>query len=137
MKKDKENVFKKIKNNYNKLNKKAKTILWIWVVILIIIIILIVACNTNNKETSTHTKIEKAMLVAAEKYVEKNDIHGTKEQKLRIDLDELVNSKYLDKKDVTDKTCIGYVSYYSVFDKKEVEKVTAKSYINCKMYTTE
>ena len=137
MKKDKENIFKKIKNSYNKLSKKSKTILWVWIVLLLVITILIIVCNSNNKVTSSHSKLEEAMVVAAKQYAEDNDVHGTKEQELRIDLDELINSKYLNKKDVNDNTCIGYVSLYSTFDKKGIEKVTAKSYINCKKYTTE
>lgn len=130
-------LFHNIKENYNKMTKTAKTLLWLWIVIALVIIIIIIICSSNNRITSSHLKIEEAMTDAAERYAEENDLHGSKEQKLRIDLYELLDSKYLKKKDLTDDTCRGYSTYYSEFDKDGLENIKIKSYLSCKKYTTE
>ena len=132
-----EKMFKNFKEYYDKLNRKAKAILWIWVSIFIIIVLLIIFCGINNNKIEKHSVIEHVINESAKKYAEDNNIYGSKEQKALITIEEMIDSKYLDKKEITDKTCTGYALIYVEIDKdSKKEKIKSNSYLKCKNYVT-
>ena len=130
---------KKIKKLLNELikmlknsSKQFKMLLIMWIVIILIIMILFVLCSSNNKTIQVHQKMEDKISEAAISYVEENGIYPTVEQKLRLNIETLFYSEYLDEESV-DNTCSGYSIVF--FDEAD-SKYKADSYINCDKYVT-
>ncbi len=145
MKNKKENIYEKIakkfkslpkktRDKYNELTKVGKKLVWLWGIILTIIVILIIVCANNNVNVESHTKVEKKFSEAALKYAEDKELYGSKDQKTLITMEELIDSKYLKKSDITDNTCSGYALFYNIEDN---DKGIVDSYLKCKKYTTE
>lgn len=116
---------------YNSLPKKTRNIISVWFVVLLLILVLIIICNINNNGISTYTKIETKMEKAALEYAEEKELHGISSQKIRIDLEELIDTGKLNK--LKDDTCVGYVL---VFNNKD-NKTKANAYLSCKSYITD
>ena len=114
-KKNKKGLLKKIQefftNVYNKfmeLPKKNRIIIILWCVILLFLIIIIVVSNINNSYLSTYTKLEKDLKSAALKYSEDKDLYGINSQKVRLEMEILVESGYLELEDKQEDSCVGY-----------------------------
>ena len=123
------NILKKIKA----LPTKVKMIIVVWIIILIIIITLITMTSNNTKTLSTYQKYEQTINEAALKYVENNSYYGTRDKKLKVDLEELKDAKLITDSNIPDNSCKGYsLTYYD----DETETFNSKTYINCSKYTS-
>ena len=142
-KKRKNNIFKKILNgiknfflniynNFMKLKLVWRRVIILWLIILLIIILLIIFSAVNKKNNDKHKEIENALNVAVVDYVTDKGLYGTKDQKLRISIDELIDEEYFSADDLKDKTCTGYSLIYYENDAHH-----ADSYLLCKNYTTD
>lgn len=132
---------KKIKRKVIKLmdklkssSKQFKILLIMWLTIILIVILLFILCSNNNKNIKNHKKMEKAIAAASLLYVEENEIYPTVYQKLKLNMQTLVESEVLDEDDVTDKSCEGYSIIY--YDESE-EKYQIDSYLKCDKYVTD
>lgn len=138
VKKSIKNAVSKTKEKYNNMTNTGRKIFWVWTCIFILILALIITCHGNNKIVNTHSSIEKAIKESAVNYAEDKNMHGSKDQKVIIYIEELIENGYLKEKEITDKTCIGYATYYTKGDLAgEKNKIITKSYIKCKKYVTE
>ena len=89
---------------------------------------------SSNKFFDKYKELEQEVNDAALKYVNKNEIYVSKENKLILDIEILQKEKYITNNDFKDKSCEGFsVIYYD--DLQEEYKID--SYLNCKDYTTE
>ncbi len=125
--------FVNLKDKFMSLSKTVRYIIGVWFIVLLVIIVLVVGSNKTAKNLDSYHEIEKKLSDAALTYVLKNDLYPNIGKKLKIDMNLLLDEKYLDSSYVTDKTCIGYSI---VFYDEEEEDYDINSYINCKHYTT-
>lgn len=126
--------FKKLWQKYKELPSKVKLIGFIWLIILIVIVVLITSSSSNNKTLKAYHEYETKINDAALKYVENNNYYGTRDNKVKVDLEELKDANLITEKDLPDNTCKGYsLTYYD----DETSSFNSVSYINCKKYTSE
>lgn len=124
------NVCKKIKS----LSKEIKIIVIVWIIIFVVVLFLILFCNSNKKVVMKHEVIEDSVNSAALEYAEARNLYPTEDQKLRLNIETLIESGNLTRKDINDDSCLGYaLVYYDV----ENEKYEVKSYLSCKKYITD
>ena len=124
------NIWKKFLD----LPKKVRYVLIVWAGVLVVLLLFIAIANSSNKFFDKYKELEQEVNDAALKYVNKNEIYVSKENKLILDIEILQKDKYLTNNDFKDKSCDGFsVIYYD--DLQEEYKID--SYLNCKDYTTE
>lgn len=127
-------AIKEILNKINALPSYVKKISLLWIVIVVIILILIFATNANNKFIAKYENLEKEMNTGALDYVESNNLYPLKGNKLKLDLDLLLEYNYVYDEHVVDDSCKGFsVVYYDDFK----EEYVINSYLNCENYTTD
>lgn len=126
-------IWKAIVESYNNLAPKAKKIVTLWGIILLVIILFVVFSAINGSRIRKYKAIEKNVDAAMLDYVKTNDLHGSKEDRIKIDINVLLDESYLYDEGITDNKCEGYSTSY--YDNEEKEFVT-ESYINCKNYIT-
>ena len=125
--------FKGLWNKFQTLPTKVKAIGGLWLVIIIVIIILISTTSSNKNILKTYQGYEKLINEATLKYIEANQYYGTRDQKIKVDLEELKDEKLITDSNIPDNTCKGYsLAYYD----DSTEEYKAVSYINCKKYTS-
>lgn len=120
-------------NQFMALPKHIRIITYVWVVIILLILIIILGSISNNKFQKQHKEMEERIAKVAVTYAQDNLIYGSSDNKERIDIEALIDNSYINRDEFADKTCKGFVvlSY-----DEEAEKVAAKTYLNCKKYTT-
>ena len=124
------NIWKKFLD----LPKKVRYVLIVWAGVLVVLLLFIAIANSSNKFFDKYKELEQEVNDAALKYVNKNEIYVSKENKLILDIEILQKEKYITNNDFKDKSCEGFsVIYYD--DLQEEYKID--SYLNCKEYTTE
>lgn len=118
---------------FKKLPKKLQKLISLWVIIFLIIIILIFFCGNNRKVVVSHEKMEEDVAVAALDYVKTREIYPTENQKMRLNINTLLeNGDLYD--DAVDKSCIGYALIYYDETKNDYD---VKAYLSCKNYETD
>jgi len=131
--------FKNIYNSFNNLPKKTKQILGVWAIVIVIIILIIIASSSNNKFLSEYESYEKKVNDAALSYVTDNEIYPSENNKLKLDINALVDSGYLNESDVVG-TCGGFAVIYAKDSTNEDGDTTisyvVNTYLNCSNYTT-
>ena len=126
--------FKGLWNKFQALPTKVKAIGGLWLVIIIVIIILISTTSSNKNILKTYQGYEKLINEATLKYIEANQYYGTRDNKVKVDLEELKDANLITEKDLPDNTCKGYsLTYYD----DKASSFNSVSYINCKKYTSE
>ena len=90
--------------------------------------------NSNKKTIAKHEKIQNEVKAAALDYVKEKKLYPTSNQKLRLNMEVLIENGNLYKDTLTDKTCVGYALVY--FDEAK-ENYVIEPYISCKNYVTE
>ncbi len=144
MKKKKNNGFKnffkkigaffvRLKNNFFRLKKNVRYIIYVWVIVVVVLLALIGCSNRNAKKVEAHQKIEAELRNATLTYVTRNEIYPNVANKWKISMDQLKELKYITDKEITDETCNGYSIVYYNENKNDY---VVDSYINCKHYTT-
>lgn len=135
------NLFNAIGNKVKALWKKFKSlpnttkyIIYVWAIIFILIVVLILVSNSNNGFLKDYKNLEKALNAGALDYVETNSLYPVKDNKLKLDLEFLLEDNYVYAEDVKDKTCSGFAL---VHYNDETKEYVVSSYINCEKYTTE
>ena len=126
-------LFKNIGNGFKNLNKTTKSLIVLWTCIILILIVVILISNVNNKHLSNYTNLEQDLKKAALKYAEEKELLGTNSQKVRLDLEGLVDDGYLKITEEDNDSCIGYALVYS----DDEGNLKAKPYLSCKGYTTD
>lgn len=125
--------FVNCKNKFMSLPSKMRYVIYVWAAVLLVILILIIGSSLSTKKLNKYHTFEQALTAASKDYVVKNSITPNVGKKLRVDLDMLIDSKYIKAEDVTDKTCRGYsIVYYN----EDTKDYVINSYLNCKHYTT-
>lgn len=119
---------------FQKTSKEFKVILGVWVAVILIILIVIGMVNSNKKTVAKHEKIQNEVKAAALSYVKEKKLYPTSNQKLRLNMEVLLENGNLYKDAITDKTCVGYALVY--FDEAK-ENYVIEPYISCKSYVTE
>ena len=115
------------------LPKKIRYIIYVWSIVVLLIVIIIVASSTNNKYLSKYEQIEEDINYATSVYVREKALYPLQENKLKLDINVLIDENLMYDDDIKENKCEGFsVSYYD--DKKE--DYVINSYINCKKYTT-
>ncbi len=132
-----ENISAKVKELWAKfmaLPKKTRQIVYIWVTVLLIIVILIIAGSNNKNFLKDYQTLETTMNSAVLSYVEENEYYPPKDNKLKLDLDFLLEENLVYSEEIKDKSCRGFTLAH--YDDKN-SKYVVNSYINCDKYTTE
>ena len=124
------NLVKKFK----KTSKEFKILLGVWLAVILIIIIVVCMVNANKKTIAKHEKIQSEVKTAALDYVKEKKLYPTSNQKLRLNMEVLIENGNLYKDSISDKTCVGYALVY--FDEAK-ENYVIEPYISCKNYVTE
>lgn len=115
------------------LPRKVRYVLGVWVIVVILLVSFISCANGSKKFYAKYTKFESDISVRAIEYVDANGFYATKDNELFLDLEVLKEGNYIGGSELVDDTCEGYsVVYYD--DQKDEFK--AKSYVNCKKYTS-
>ena len=133
------NFFVNIYIKFKKLPKKLQKLIILWLAIFIIIVVLIFFCGTNKKivvnqtpYTNTYQK-PTVVVSAALDYVKTRELYPTKDQKMRLNINTLIeNGDLYD--DAVDKSCIGYALIFYDEDKSDYN---VKAYLSCKNYETD
>ena len=121
-------------NKFMKLPKKVRLVFYIWFIVIIFVCLFIAISSASKRQLNKYESFEKSMSEASLKYVEDKNIYATKSNKLKINLETLVDEKYLGSFAISDKSCDGIsVVYYDDFK----EEYIINSYLNCKKYTTD
>lgn len=128
------NFFKNLYTKFKNLPSKVKAIIIVWLIILIIIIVLIIGTSTNRKTVDVYNKFENVMNNASLEYVQNNSLYGTRDQKIKVDLEELKDANLINTSDIPDNSCKGFSLVY--YD-DATETNISSTYINCKDYTSE
>ena len=127
------NFFVNIYIKFKKLPKKLQKLIILWLAIFIIIVVLIFFCGTNKKIVVNHEKMENDVVSAALDYVKTRELYPTKDQKMRLNINTLIeNGDLYD--DAVDKSCIGYALIFYDEDKSDYN---VKAYLSCKNYETD
>lgn len=119
---------------FKALPDTTKHIVYVWSVILVVIIVLIIVSSSNNDFLKDYQNLEKSMNNGALDYVKTNELYPGKDNKLKLDLDFLLEDNYVYEDEVKDKSCYGFAL---VHYNDEEEDYVVSSYINCDKYTTE
>jgi len=119
---------------FQKTSKEFKIILGVWVAVILIIVIVVAMVNSNKKTVAAHEKIQNEVKAAALDYVKEKKLYPTSNQKLRLNMEVLIENGNLYKDNLTDKTCVGYALVY--FDESK-ENYVIEPYISCKNYITD
>ncbi len=119
---------------FQKTSKEFKIILGVWVAVILIIVIVLAMVNSNKKTVAKHEKIQNEVKAAALDYVKEKKLYPTSNQKLRLNMEVLLENGNLYKDALTDKSCVGYALVY--FDEAK-ENYVIEPYISCKNYVTE
>lgn len=128
------NLFKGLYAKFMKLSAATRTITCVWLVIAVLLIGLVFAGSSNSKFLGTYSELENKMNDAAVNYLREYKLYPLSTNKEKIDLQLLLNFSTLSEADIFDDTCVGYsIGYYD----EDSEDYVAKSYLNCKKYTTE
>ncbi len=130
------NLGLKIKELFKKfmgLPKHIRLITYIWIVVIILLVLFAILSNANNKLLEKYSYYETEMNNAAIDYVKTNNLIPGEGNKLKLDLNFLMDYDFLYKDTITDSTCRGFSIVY--YDENN-EDYVAKSYLNCKKYTT-
>lgn len=115
------------------LPKKIRYIIYVWAAVVVLVIIIIVASSTNNKYLSKYKEIEEDINYATSIYVKENALFPLQENKLKLDINVLLDENLMYDDDINENKCEGFsVSYYD----ENQEDYVINSYINCKKYTT-
>lgn len=125
--------FKKLYENFMSLPKKIRSVTYVWASVLLVILLIILFATSNNKYLEKYVAIEGDMNDATLSYVNDYELYPSPENKLKLDLNVLVDFNYLSDIDVKENKCEGFsvVSYDDIKD-----DYTINSYINCNKYTT-
>lgn len=127
------NAIKSVYKQFMSLPSHIRKIIYVWTIIIIVILLLALLSTNNTEHLNKYANIEMEMNKSAIDYVETNDIIPNEENKLKLDLNVLKDFNYIYDDVITDPTCEGFsVVYYNETE----EAYIAKSYINCKKYTT-
>lgn len=133
--------FKNLYKKFMDLPKKVRMILGVWTVVVVLIVVVIIAGSVNNNFLNKYKSIEKVVNEAALQYVKDNKIYPMESNKLKLDINALVDNGYLTKKDINDNTCEGFSVIYAKGDVTIEDELNAEfninTYINCDKYTTE
>lgn len=112
--------------------KQMKKLSIVWGLILVSIVVLLTIFGILfNKKNKVYTDMEKSLVNATQKYVEKSFAYPKDNDELRVDYDQLKESGLIDKLEVNDNKCKGYVIV-----KKNELVYEYKGYVNCKDYKT-
>lgn len=125
--------FKKLYENFMNLPKKIRLVTYVWASVLLIVIFIIVFATSNNKYLEKYVAIENDMNNATLNFVKDYELYPSTENKLKLDLNVLIDYNYISDIDVNDNKCEGFtvVSYDDLEDDYKID-----SFINCKKYTT-
>ena len=127
-------LFKKLIEKFKKTSKEFKILLVIWILVLIIIFVVLGIFKANKKSIAEHKKIENEIKKAALVYVEDKQLFPTSDQKLRLNMEVLIQNGNLYKDQVTDNTCVGYALIYH---DEEKNTYVIEPYLSCKSYVTD
>ena len=127
------NQIKKIFNEFMNLPDHIRKIIYVWLIIILIFILLAIISSSNNNYLDKYKQLENDMNISALDYVKSNEIIPGEENKLRLDLNVLVDFNFLYEEKVFDKTCEGFSLIY-YHETEEDYKIS--SYLKCKKYTT-
>ena len=130
------NFLKFLKKKYDKfmkLPKYVRIITYVWLIVLLLLIIIVFGSIINNNVQAKYKNMEDKMAAAATKFAEENSVYGSPDSKNKVNLELLIDRKYMSEEDRANKTCTGYVIVYF---NDEDQKIESKPYINCKKYTT-
>ncbi len=125
---------KELWNKFMSLPKVTRQIVYIWSGVILIILVLIIAGSNNKTFLKDYQTLEKTMNSAVLSYLEENEFYPSKDNKLKLDLDFLLEENRVYAEEVKDKSCRGFT--LSHYDDKN-SKYVVNSYINCDKYTTE
>ena len=111
------NIIKKtaiaLKDRFMKLPRKIRMVIYVWCAVIVILFMFIGITNGTNRFYAKYTDIEAVISSKALKYVKDNNYFATKDNKLKIDLQTLIEEKYLNSAILNDNTCEGVsVVYY-------------------------
>ena len=124
----------KLRDKFRALPNTAKYIIYVWSAIFVLVIFLILISSNNNKFLKDYKNLEKTMNAGVLDYVETNSLYPVKDNKLKVDLEFMLEENYVYAKELTDKSCSGFSLVY--YDDVS-EKYVTNSYINCSKYTTD
>lgn len=112
--------------------KQMRRISVFWGIILILIVAVLTIIGINfNKPNKVYTDMEDYLVEAAKKYVEQSFLYPQDNKELRITHNELKDSGFIEKLEVDNNQCIGYVIV------KNNELVYEyKGYVSCSDYQT-
>ena len=109
---------------------KKMTIIWGMMVISIVLVLTFIGF-TYNKKLKDYQAFEDKLTKACEKYVSENDLIKEDTKELKINMKDLKKNKYIDKLEVNQNKCNGYVLV--VIDKD----TSYQAFIDCGKYQTE
>jgi len=127
------NWFVSLKNNFFKLKKHVRYIIYVWAIVILVLLLLVACTNINSKKIDKYQKMETELKTATLTYVMRNEIYPNVSNKWTITLEELKEMHYISDKEIPDNSCKGFsVVYYN----ENQEDYVVNSYINCKHYTS-
>ena len=127
------NFFVNLKNNFFRLKKKVRYIIYVWLIVIVVLLVLVGCSNHNAKNVEAHQKIEAELRNATLTYVSRNEIYPNVSNKWKVTIDQLKELKYITDSEITDKTCKGYsIIYYNenINDYVEQDDVLMTLYTN-------
>lgn len=125
--------FKTLYGRFMNLPQNVRSIIYVWAVVVFIVVLMIVLTSSNNQFLKQYVTIENEMNASTLDYVKSNELYAVSSNKLKLDLNVLLDYDYLYEDAISDKTCEGFSLVY--YD-EEKEDYDVDSYINCDKYTT-
>lgn len=109
--------------------RRMKIISIIWGMFLVTLFIVITAFALKFKNNSKkYLELANEFSKKAQKYVEDNNLYPEKDSILKISRNDLINNNYLEKLEIDDDKCDGFV----IVNNKEIYEY--KAYLKCDKY---
>lgn len=110
---------------------KSMTIIWGMMIVSIVGVLTFIGF-TYNKKLKDYQAFENKLVKVCEKYVDDNKLINEETKKLKVNIKDLKTDKYIEKLEVNDNKCVGYVTVIETKSNIEYE-----AFIDCGKYKTE
>ena len=110
---------------------KIMTIIWGMMVVSIVMVLTFIGF-TYNKKLKDYQAFEDKLTKACEKYVDENKLINEENKKLKINIKDLKKEGYIDKLEVNNNKCKGYVNVTET-----TKDISYEAFIDCGKYKTE